>query len=436
MRKLVMDGAGLQRACALALATVALGVWTGCSVPQPRGDGRLERIVEPTTKRGYWLYLPKQYVEASDVARRVRTWPTVVSFHGMKPFDSAVAQAKEWEYEADRYGFVVIAPELVAPDLLFGQTPLRTVHPGFKRDEEATLAILDHVFRTTEADPTQVLATSWSSGGYHAHYMVNQHPERFSAIGVRQSNFSAAVMSEELARRSRYHPILIVNTQNDFKICKEESREAVEWYERNGFENVAWVYIKGLGHERTPDLASDFFGRLTGIEPETPNRVLARRQAIDGNAEGLSFLRGGSAGGDARRPSRTVPSYAAQNRAGRSSRPATAQARSRSTPPERLPVNIRVSSSIDVQPLNLGFSAVAPHHWYDTAEFRWTLNGEPIASGINGQKQLMQPGEHTLGLEVIGPNQERYEVSRTIRVLPQLQSAADDREGRVSRTNP
>ena len=89
----------------------------GCAIPQPRGNGTLERIQEPTTGRHYWLYLPETYVAQDGVRSDGRRWPLVMTFHGMKPFDNARAQAQEFQQEADNYGFVVCAPELLSPDL-------------------------------------------------------------------------------------------------------------------------------------------------------------------------------------------------------------------------------------------------------------------------------------------------------------------------------
>src|SRR5262249_22188288 len=264
---------------------------SGCVVPQPRGSGQLTREVEPTTKRGYWRYLPKDYVKADDAGRHARRWPLVVTFHGMKPFDNALPQAEEWEAEADRYGYIVIAPELRAPDVL-AQFPVQTVHPAFKSDETATLAVLDHVFATTAADPTNVLSTSWSSGGYMAHYMLNRHPDRFTCLAARQSNFSSSVLDPEMTSRSQDHPVLIVNTENDFAICVDESHKARGWYTPHGYQNLAWIVITSLGHERPPDLAADFFGHVSGVEPISPPKVLVQRQAIDGNESGIAFLSG------------------------------------------------------------------------------------------------------------------------------------------------
>lgn len=486
---------------AFALLTLSMITWAGCAVPQPRGAGKLSRIVEPTTQRGYWLYLPKDYVKSDEAGRKSRSWPIVVSFHGMKPFDSARAQALEWQQESDRYGFVTVAPELGAPDL-FQEFPLRSVHPEFQKDERCTLAILDHVVSTTGADPTHTLATGWSSGGYMAHYMMNRHPDRFTALGVRQANFSAAVLDYANASRSKYHPIFIANTENDFAVCKRESKEAVQWYHNNGYRNVAWVYIKNLGHERTPDLAADFFARVAGVKANRPSDVLVKRQAIDGNPDGLALLAGKFVGVQSPTGSSSVqfasaapnvpsappvrpqptpprnpqslpfarpatppqprptgaaptPTYLSPEparpvtvaRLPRSAAPAAAsfaqppapaalrpptvstatparQAPAAPTPPrERAMVSIRVSSAIGMEPLYLGFSADCPSEWQDRADFLWTLNGDPVCNGINGQKTLSTPGEHTLGLLVVTPDGSEHRAYRLIRVLPRISAS-------------
>jgi poly(3-hydroxybutyrate) depolymerase len=436
-----------------ALWLLTLLAWpggSGCAVPQKRGEGELSRVVEPSSQRGYWLYLPKDYVEADQAARQTRRWPLVVTFHGMKPFDNARPQACEWQQEADRYGFVVVAPELKAPDM-FGEFPVRTINPAFKSDEEATLAILDHVFANVDADPSNVLATSWSSGGYTAHYMLNRHPDRFTCLAVRQSNFSASVLDPETTQRSRYHPILIIYTQNDFSICKRESAEAVKWYETHGYENQFWVLIKDKGHERTPDLAAEFFGRVAGLRPNRPPEVLVQRQAIDGNAEGLALLAGKgtafrspplvaappevaarpmgasprlTAGGDAApTPPRDAMLVRPQPVPPMESDAAARATKTQQQTTPRSPVSIHVSSAIAIEPLHVGFRAICPSDWTRTADFLWTLDGEPVCSGVNGHLTLAEPKKYTLGLLVVTAQGKEYRAYRNIRVLPRLSAA-------------
>jgi predicted esterase len=193
----------------------------------------------------------------------------VVTFHGMRPWDDAGPQIREWQQEADRYGFIVIAPDLHTSDS-FMQYPLRDPNLSYvKRDERATLAIMDEVFRTTNADPARVLATSWSCGGYLAHFMVNKHPERFSCLAVRQSNFSSEMLNPGQVSKYRRMRVAIFFGENDFKACRDESIEAVEWYRQFRF-NVEAKYVSGLGHERTPQTAAAFFASSIGATPKTP----------------------------------------------------------------------------------------------------------------------------------------------------------------------
>lgn len=282
--------AATRRAPAFALTSLALSA-VGCAVPQPAGQGRLSRVVETRTGRGYWLYLPKDCVgaEGESSSRSTKVRPLVVTFHGMKPFDCAHAQAREWEAEADRYGFIVIAPELQAMDVL-GQFPVRSVDRALKSDEEATLAILERVFATTPADRRNVLSTSWSSGGYMAHYMLNRHPDRFTCLAVRQSNFSSSILDSERTPQSLDHPILIVSTEHDFPICKRESNQAVDWYKRHAYRALSWLRLKALGHERTPEVAADFFARLVGVAPSRPSEALVHRQVLDGELGSSHFF--------------------------------------------------------------------------------------------------------------------------------------------------
>ncbi|MCC6418156.1 MAG: prolyl oligopeptidase family serine peptidase [Gemmataceae bacterium] len=252
-----------------SISALILMFSSGCMVPQAPGQGKMLHRVEARTNAGYWLYLPEDYVR--NLGRRPdrQRWPLVVTFHGMRPWDDAQPQIREWQQEADRYNFIVISPDLRTCDSLM-QYPLRDPNLWYvKKDEEGTLAIMDEVCRNTNADPTRVLATSWSSGGYLAHFMVNRHPERFSCLAVRQSNFSADLLNPNQVPRYRHMRIAIFFGENDFAPCRNESIEAVEWYRQYRF-NVQAKYVTGLGHERTPQTAAAFFAATHGSTPKTP----------------------------------------------------------------------------------------------------------------------------------------------------------------------
>jgi predicted esterase len=255
--------------CSLILVTLA-----GCAVPQRPGRGTVRHLVEPETQTGYWLYLPEDYEARSGQHPQWRRWPVVVTLHGLRPYDNAKPQIRSWQEEADRYRFIVIAPELETCDSVTMQFPLRDPSKDYVRqDEKAIIAILDEVCRRTNADPHKVLATSFSSGGYLAHYMVNRHPERFSCLAVRGSNFSDSLLDYSQIPKYRDTPIGIFFGQNDFKVCKRESIEAIKWYQRYHFY-VLGKQVEGYGHQRHPETAAAFFAWIIGASPRSTPKVM------------------------------------------------------------------------------------------------------------------------------------------------------------------
>jgi dienelactone hydrolase len=260
----------------LVIAGIGMTCGVGCAVPQPRGEGLYTYVEEPSTKTWYHLYLPKDYEKLNRRHPNTPTkkWPLVMTFHGMKPYDNALPQEREWEKEADFYGYIVCAPELRSCDS-FMEYPLTREHSYVMKDKSAVLAIMDHVFRTTQADPKRVLSTSWSCGGYLAHYFPNRFPNRFACIATRLSNFSAGLMSEASVPQYKDRiPVAIFIGDGDFPACKTESEEAVAWYQARGFK-VRGKMIDNMGHRRIPQTAAAFFADQIGIEPLHPAEAAA-----------------------------------------------------------------------------------------------------------------------------------------------------------------
>lgn len=258
----------------LYIISVVIGpaILTGCVVPQPRGMGQYARVQEPTTNAWYHLYLPVDYIKNNgrDPQPPSRKWPLVMTFHGMKPYDNARPQEREWEEQADIYGFVVCAPELRTCDS-FMEFPLTKEHDYVLEDKRNVIAIMDHIFATTAADPEKVLSTSWSSGGYLAHYFVNRYPDRFSCIATRLSNFSAKLLVEDNVPLYRDRvPVAIFIGDGDFAACKRESQEAAAWYLARDFRVVRAMMIDHMGHRRIPQMAAAYFANQSGIEPLHP----------------------------------------------------------------------------------------------------------------------------------------------------------------------
>ena len=257
----------------LTLIILALGVGSGCAVHQPRGGGQYRKVKEPKTGGVYHLYLPVDYVKNEGKHPdypAVKRWPLVMTFHGMKPYDGARPQEREWEQEADSYGYIVCAPELKTSSS-FMEYPLTREHGYVLKDRERVMAIMDHVFETTMADPKRVLSTSWSCGGYLAHYFPNRYPERFSCIATRLSNFSAELMKEETVPRYRDKmSIAVFIGDGDLPKCKSESEEAVAWYTARNFRVVRGKMIDKMGHKRIPQTAAAFFAEQLHIRPLHP----------------------------------------------------------------------------------------------------------------------------------------------------------------------
>ncbi len=263
----------LLRTFLFVAAATSLGLSAGCAVPQPRGDGLYKRVKEPRTGAYYHLYLPVDYVKNNGKhpnAPDTRKWPLVMTFHGMKPYDNAKPQEREWEKEADIYGYVVCAPELRTSDS-FMEYPLTKEWGYVRTDRENVIAIMDHVFGTTMADPQRVLSTSWSCGGYLAHYFPNRFPHRFSCIATRLSNFSAELLKEETIPEYRDRTSIgIFIGDGDLPACKTESEEAVAYYKARNFKTVEGKMIDSMGHRRIPQTAAAFFARQIGIKPLHP----------------------------------------------------------------------------------------------------------------------------------------------------------------------
>lgn len=107
-------------------------------------------------------------------------------------------------------------------------------------------------------------------------------------------------------------------------------------------------------------------------------------------------------------PSRTPP------------RPTARVVLPRRTQPPPVDVRLRISSFIGIAPLHVSFSVVLPGTLARGADFLWTDNGVPICNGSNGQKILVEPGEHQIGVLIITAAGQELRAAKTVKVLPRL----------------
>jgi poly(3-hydroxybutyrate) depolymerase len=429
----------------VAIAVVCL--MAGCVVPQPRGNGQQFYKLEPQTNRGYYLYLPEDYAQGIK-ANPNRRWPVVVTFHGMKPFDRASAQAKEWQYEADNYGLIVIAPELKTSDLMM-EFPLRKMHTYVQEDEQAVLNVMEQVCRTTQADSTRVLASSWSSGGYMAHYMVNRHPNLFTCLAPRQSNFSAGILEPANIPYYQDMPIGVFFGENDFAICRAESTEAIRWYKEHNFKFVDGRVVIGLGHERTPQTAAAFFARVSKppilpVRPAMAQETLAQLRLIPAEFAGIADLPANEPVLSPRSPVDELikPAPAAQAGANKPIAPRLLASNTRTTgslapakgsagktarsgpavtptaqPPVPATVRVIASPKIGLAPLYISFDVQAPTELLQGGSCLWTDNDEPICNSPTGQRIITGSGDHVICVTLQTKDHREYRAWTTVKVL-------------------
>ena len=270
-----------RRASLLVLANLLL---SGCAVREGPGTGLRFKLQEAQTGRKGYMYIPAGY----DLSKR---WPVVLTFHAYKPFGGAKRQIREWASTADKYGLIIVAPDLIncGPRMSFR---LNRITSSVKEDEQAAMGMLDYVLKNTSADPERVFVTGFSSGGFLMHYITNQNPERFAALCSRGCSFNGNILDEDNARQmaAKGFPVMIYYTEYDTLNTKLDSRSAIRWYEKMGFEVESMVIPQkdripglGLGHlEGRPWMAADFFLRSTGLAGKL--RIVA---SIDGGSAPL-----------------------------------------------------------------------------------------------------------------------------------------------------
>ncbi|MCG3179219.1 MAG: hypothetical protein BIFFINMI_01552 [Phycisphaerae bacterium] len=236
----------------------------GCYVPQSQNvQGKSLDVTEPITERNYYLYLPKNFNPRSGVR-----YPLIVSIHGMKPFDNAYPQLMTWKKICDEHNWVAIAPQLKSPDML-NQFPFRRIDDSIYSDERQIVASIEDVCRRYNADPTKVMLTGWSSGGFLIHYCGARHPELFSVVVPQGSNFSADIMPDTVNQAARETPIYIYHGESDVGVVVKDSNTAIQWYYQHGYRFVQMDTAPG-GHERHPELAEKFFlGYIRGTNVYT-----------------------------------------------------------------------------------------------------------------------------------------------------------------------
>jgi poly(3-hydroxybutyrate) depolymerase len=235
----------------LAAATVAgaLCALTGCEVTQPQNTPVSQRLeTNAATGRQYYIYVPSNYTHD-------RAWPVIVTCHGSHPYDVADMHIREWKMLGERYGCIVIAPELDATDGIVGDGPVL----GMLADEKLILSILAELSYRYNIDRANIMITGFSGGGFPTYFVGLRHPDIFSVIAARSCNFSRINLDGWFTAESIKTPIIVYYGDHDAGPIQSQSENAIHYLRFERGMPVQTAIVPNCGHERHPEYAMKFF---------------------------------------------------------------------------------------------------------------------------------------------------------------------------------
>lgn len=220
----------------------------GCAVPQDQNTPVPHRHeYDPVTGRGYYIYVPSSY-------RHGRPAPLVVTCHGTPPFDVARHHVGEFKMLAERNGCIVVAPDLVGTDGVLGDGPI----VGMLANERYILSLVSTLGYRYNIDRANIMITGFSGGGFAVYWVGLRHPDVFSVVVARSSNFSEINLDGWYTPEARWQAVKVYHTQNDPGAIVDQSRRAITYLRSKGFQ-VETDILPGKGHERMPEVAMRFF---------------------------------------------------------------------------------------------------------------------------------------------------------------------------------
>lgn len=249
----------------LILVVAAAGVTlTGCPVPQLQNTPSWQRKeIDPISGRAYWIYVPHGYSHA-------KAAPLIVTCHGTPPYDVAEMHIREWKMLGEQYGCIVVSPELVATDGIFGDGPV----DGMLDDERFILSIVSLMGYRYNIDRGNIMITGFSGGGFPSYFVGLRRPDVFSTVVARSCNFSETNLEGWIppGGSANRQSILVYYGENDPGAIKNQSNNAIRWLKAKGYA-IDTNVIPGIGHERRPEYAMNFFRRHW--HPSRPTMALA-----------------------------------------------------------------------------------------------------------------------------------------------------------------
>lgn len=236
-----------MRICLLMLL-LSLSALGGCAVPytDPTPVDPTHEI-DPANGAGFWLYVPSTY-------RPDRPAPLIISCHGSPPYDVARHHILELKWYAQMNGCILVAPELIATDGIIGDGPTS----GMIADEKRILSIISLLGYRYNIDRANVMITGFSGGGFPAYWIGLRHPDVFSMIVARNCNFSEGNSDGWWSPDAIRMPVFVYYGSADPACVQAQSERAITYLRNRGFV-VETRVLQGVGHERHPEVAMDFF---------------------------------------------------------------------------------------------------------------------------------------------------------------------------------
>ena len=232
----------------LIIVLVALTFLGGCEIPQAQDTRSWQRKeIDPVTGRGYFLFVPDTY-------RANKPIPVIVSCHGTPPFDVAEHHIKMWKKLGETNRCIIIAPELAGTDGLLGNGPVMAM----MADERFILSILSQLGYRYNIDRANIMITGFSGGGFPTYWVGLRHPKVFSTIVAQNCNFSRGNVHGWYPPEAKNSNVLVYYGSNDPFTISIQSQFAIEYLREQGF-SIETRVLGGVGHQRRPDIAMDFF---------------------------------------------------------------------------------------------------------------------------------------------------------------------------------
>lgn len=170
---------------------------------------------DPALGRDYLLYRPVAYDNDRD-------WPLIVACGGGFG-DSPQAQIKQWRELADKYGFLV-----AAPDLEGGGKAEKLAD-----DERHILSVVGHVRAGQSISDDRILMYGQGTGALAALISAVGAPDIFRTIALTDPKFRVEDLEAMKRALDPYQPILVHYNARD-AILGKHVRECVDWLRSHG----------------------------------------------------------------------------------------------------------------------------------------------------------------------------------------------------------